>query len=246
MMGRRRWLASLAVVVVLLASAGEARPESANSTVLASGHLTSVVELPLYFRLYVVHLPAATHAAYKSAYTLLYDLSGAPAIAIDGGVGRAMEANSAVFVAAGEEAVVTAEAGEPAELLAFVLTARPNQRAPIFDRPAVTKEIYRTEDPLSGLRQGAYELSLRKMTLPPGATPDPEQRRAGAVIDCVLAGGADLTADGKTETLSAGSVFFEAPGGEYRLANPGDAPLVLLQARLAPEDAPAGRPAAAK
>ena len=239
----------LAVVLVfaLLAMPAVAQPqsESPSPTVLATGHLDSVVELPVYFRLYRVHLPAAQHASYRGSSAMLYDLSGTPAITIEGAAAQPLAQGGGAFVAAGQGVTISASASEPTDLLLLVLSARPNQKPPL-DRPAVTKELFRTGDPLPGLRAGPYEFTLARLTFPAGMPATPAHYRSGAALDYVLAGTGALTADGKTEALSAGMPLFERFGWVNQWANPGDTPLILLQANISREGDPAVHPAAEK
>jgi quercetin dioxygenase-like cupin family protein len=224
----------------------ESPPDSPAQTVLASAHLDSVIDLPLFLRLYRAHLPAAQHASYEGSSAMLYDLSGASAIQIDGAAAQPLSEGAGVFIAAGREVTITATQSEPTELLLFLLTARPNQGGGLISRPAVAQELYRTGDPLPGLKAGPYEFSLVRLSFPPGMQADPAHSRTGAALDYVLAGSGSVTADGKTEVGSAGMALFEGFGWVHSLANPGDAPLVLLQANISREGDPAVVPATPK
>ncbi len=233
------------LVFALLGMPAVAQPQSESpaQTVLATGHLASVVGLPFYFRLYRARLPAAQHATYRGSSAMLYDLSGAVAMEIDGAAAQRLAEGAGAFIAAGQVVTISAPASEPTDLLLFVLSARPNQ-APPLDRPAVTKELYRTPDSLPGLRAGPYEFSLARLTFPAGMPANPAHYRSGAALDYVLAGTGELTAAGKTEATSAGMPLFEGFGWVHRLANPGGMPLVLLQANITREGDPAVHPVA--
>jgi mannose-6-phosphate isomerase-like protein (cupin superfamily) len=224
-----------------------ARAQSDNpvSTVLAVGHLASVVDMPLYVRLYRVYLPAARRASYRGASAMLYDVSGAPAMGINGAAAQPLAEGAGAFIAAGQTATISASESEPADLLLFVLTARPNQLPPL-DRPAGVKELFRTPDPLPDLRAGPYEFSLARLTFPAGMQANPAHYRSGAALDYVLAGTGAVTADGKTEAMTAEMPLFERFGWVHRLANPGGVPLVLLQANISREGDPAVHPVAEK
>src|SRR5258706_13857422 len=75
---RMRTLPGLALVLVfaLLGMPAVAQPQSASpaSALLAAGRLASVIELPLFLRLYRARLPAAQHASYQGSSAMLYDL----------------------------------------------------------------------------------------------------------------------------------------------------------------------------
>ncbi len=215
-------------------------------TPLASGRLASVTGMPLYFRLYRAHLPAAQHASYEGSSAIVYDLSGAATIGIEGGATQPLAEGAGALIAASQTVIIRASASEPADLLLFLLTARPNQRRPVLDRPAVVKELFRTSDPLPGLQEGPYELSLARLTLPAGAAAGPAYSRSGAALDYILAGTAAVTADGKTEMVPAETALFERSGWVHSLANPGAVPLVLLRVSLSQEGVPGLHPAADK
>jgi quercetin dioxygenase-like cupin family protein len=232
---------ALVVTAPGMQAAAQSQPESPDSALLATGHLASVVDMPLYFRLYRAHLPAAQHASYRGSNAMLYDLSGTPAMGIDGAAAQPLTEGTGAFVAAGQTATIGASGSEPAELLLFVLTARPNQLPPL-DRPAIVKELYRTPDPLPDLRVGPYEFSLARRTFPAAMQAGPAHYRSGAALDYVLAGTGALTADGKTEAMSPETPLFERFGWVHRWANPGDQPLILLQANINREGDPATHP----
>jgi hypothetical protein len=243
-------LGKCAVLILVFAVLGmqavaEPRSDSPVSTLLATGHLASVVDMPLYVRLYRVYLPAARRASYRGANALLYDLSGAPEMGIDGAAAQPLAEGAGAFVAAGQTATISAAASEPSDLLLFVLTARPNQLPPL-DRPAAVKELFRTPEPLPDLRAGPYEFSLARLTFPAAMPATPAFYRSGAALDYVLAGTGALTADGKTEPMTAEMPLFEGFGWVHRLANPGGIPLVFLQANISREGDPAVHPVAEK
>jgi len=234
----------MALIFVLLAPVARAQTQPADTvrTPLAAAHLASVVDLPLYFRLYHARLPAAQSTFYHGANAMLYELSGAAAITIDGGAAQTLAEGAGAFLATGQEVTITAASSEPADLLLFVLTALPNQRPPL-DRPAAAVELYRTPDALPGLEAGPYEFSLTRVTFPAGMPTNPPHYRTGAALYCVIAGAGTLTADGKTEPRPTGAAQDEPHGWVHQWANPGDTPLVVLQANISREGEPAVRPA---
>jgi quercetin dioxygenase-like cupin family protein len=243
----RLGLAGLVAFALLrMPAIAEPLSENSASTLLATGHLASVVELPMFLRLYRAHLPAAQHASYQGAIAMLYELSGTAMIEIGGAAARPFPEGAGAFIAAGQEATISAAEAEPTDLLVFLLTARPNQGRRLLSRPAIVQELFRTPDPLPGLKEGPYEFSLLRLTFPPGMPPDPPHSRAGAALDYVLAGTGAASADGKTETGSPGMALFEGFGWVHSLANPGETPFVLLQANISREGEPAVHPAAGK
>jgi len=237
----------LALLFVLLAPLARAQtpPAGTVSTPLAAAHLASVVNLPLYFRLYHARLPAAQSTFYQGSNAMLYDLSGAAAITIDGGAAQTLAEGAGAFLGTDQEVTISAASSEPADLLLFVLTARPNQRPPV-DRPAAAAELYRTPDALPGLEAGPYEFTLTRVTFPAGMPANPPHYRSGAALSCVIAGAGTLIADAKTEPRLTGSAQDEPHGWVHQWANPGDVPLVVIQANISPQGEPAERPAAEK
>lgn len=239
---------ALALVAALVAREAVAQPRSASPapTLLAKGRLASVGDLPLFFRLYRVHLPAAQRAEYEGSSTMVYDLSGEAAIDIGGGATQPLAEGAGAYIAAGQDVTISAAETGPAELLLFVLTARPNERRPLFERPASSAELFRTPEPLQGLEAGPYEFSLSRVTLRAGMPASPAAYRSGAALDYVLSGTGALTADGKTEALRAQTSLVEGIGWVHQWANPGETPLVLLQANISREGDPAVLPAPEK
>ena len=237
-----RRLSSLAVALLFLLPGTRAPAETPAAkpvrTVLATERLASVVDMPLYLRLYGVRLPAAQRASYSGANAMLYALSGAVAVDIAGNA-QSLPEGAGLYVPAAQTATISASGSEPAEVLVFVLTARPNQRRPLLARPANSTELFRTPEALPGLHAGPYEFSLTRVVFPPGMPANPVHYRAGAALYYVLSGTGMFTADGKTEPRPAGTPHFEPFGWVHQWANPGDAPLVLLQANISPEGSPA-------
>src|SRR5260370_33078252 len=101
---------SLAVALLCcvpgLQAAAEDQPAGTVRTLLASGHLDSVVELPLFLRLYRARVPAAQHASYQGSSAMLYDLSGASTIDVEGGASRPLPAGAGVFIPAGQAVTI--------------------------------------------------------------------------------------------------------------------------------------------
>jgi quercetin dioxygenase-like cupin family protein len=227
-----------ALVFALLGVSAEAQPQSETPAVtrLVTGHLTSVVGLPFYFRLYGAHLPPAQHASYRGSAAMAYGLSGEAAIELDGGGVQPLVKGTGAFIGAGQGATIKAAASAPTELLLFIVSALPNQRPP-FDRPAVTKELYRTPDAMPGLKPGPYEFSLARLTFPPGTQEAQPHYRTGAALNYILAGTGSLIADGKTQPMPAGTARAALSGWFHKWANPGDTPLVILEAQITQEGA---------
>ena len=241
----RSTLSALLLATLSSQAFAQSEPVSTARVSLAVGRLPSVVDMPLFFRLYRVSLPAGQLRSYDGSTAMLYVLSGAATIDIDGSF-PSIAAGAAAFIPAGKSVNVGALGSEPTNLLLFVLTPRPNQRKPLLDRPAVTTELCRTPEPIPGLQAGPYELSLTRVTLPAGIPADPPHSPSGAALSYVLAGTGLFSAEGKTEGRTTGMSDFELNGLVYQWANPDGPPLVLLQANLSQEGRPAVVPASTK
>jgi quercetin dioxygenase-like cupin family protein len=221
---------ALLCALAFVAAPPVAWPQS--ETVLATGQLASVVALPVYFRLYRAHLPAGQRSTYRGSSAMLYEISGAATLDFGEGRTQSLAEGAAVFVEPGQGVKITASPAAPSELLLFLLSALPNQKPPL-DKPATTKELFRTGDSLPGLAPGPYAFALTRLTFP-AAMPATQATSpaTGAALDYVLAGSAALTADGKTEKLAAEAVLVESAGWVHSWANPGGEPLVVLRAGI--------------
>src|SRR5688572_24672418 len=161
----RRLAFCLVCAVLVMPAVAQPQSDGPVSTVLATGRLPSVVDLPFYFRLYQARVPPAQKAIYRGSSAMLYGMSGAAAVEIDGAAAQPLAAGAGISIAAGQVAIIRSSGTEPTNLLMFVVSAMPNQRPPL-DRPAVTKEVFRTEVSMPGLKPGPYEFALVRLTFP--------------------------------------------------------------------------------
>jgi quercetin dioxygenase-like cupin family protein len=234
------WLA-LVLSTLALPALAQTQPANTVRTLLAAGHLGSVVDTPLYFRLFTVRLPAMEHVSYGGANSMLYVLSGTLTVALDG-TAQTVSEGAGFFIPAGRAAAFVATGAEPVRFLQFVLSPAAEAQKPPLGGPASAEELYRTPEPLPGLRAGPYEFSLTRVTLPARMPINPSHYRSGAALYYVIAGTGAFTADGKAEPRAAGMPHFEPYGWVHQWANPGDTPLVLLQANISQEGVPAVLP----
>ena len=173
--------------------------------------------------------------------SMLYVLAGTLAVALDDNAQTVSE-GAGVFIPTGRAAVFGATGIEPSHFLQFVLAPAAEAQKPPLGVPASAEELYRTPEPLPGLRAGPYEFSLTRVTLPAGMPVNPPHYRSGAAMYYVIAGRGAIIADGKTEPMAAGAQLFEPYGWVHQWAVPGDTPLVLLQANISQEGVPAVLP----
>ena len=238
----RSWsLLTLILSSLALPALAQSQPANTVRTLLAAGRLISVVDMPLHFRLFAVRLPAMERMSHSGPNSMLYVLSGTLAVALDG-TAQTVSESAGVFIPAGRAAVFGATGAEPAHLLLFFLAPVAEAQKPPLGGPASVEELYRTPEPLPGLRAGPYEFSLTRVALPAGMPANPIHYRTGAALYYVIAGRGIFMADGKAEPRVAGAPHFEPYGWVHQWANPGDAPLVLLQANISQEGIPAVLP----
>jgi quercetin dioxygenase-like cupin family protein len=216
--------------------AGASRPTPVRE-VLASRGLATVVDAPLHFRLLRVTLPRGQSTSYAGPYGFVYALSGELAIVSDGQV-VTLRPGEASFVDAGKPTTLRAMDNDSAMFLHFLLVRATELSASVEGPPATTSELYRTEAPIPGLKPGPYEFSLTRVTFPPRLPANPPHHRSGGALYYIASGTGAITFSGRTEPRPAGSIQYEPSDFVHQWANPGDAPLVLLQANISPEGTP--------
>ena len=224
----------------LLSADAQTQPANTVRTLLAGGRLASVVDTPLYFRLVRVRLPPLEQATYAGPNAVLYDLAGGLTATI-GSTAQTVLEGAGIFIPAD---TATFRAGaEPASFLLFMLSpAADSEKAPLSGA-ATVEDLYRTPGPVPDLKAGPYEFSMTRVALPTGMPMNPAHYRSGAALYYILAGTGAFTAGGKTEPRSAGMPHFEPSGLVHQWANPGETPLVLIQANISQEGIPAVLPA---
>jgi len=240
------WIHVLALTGGLLASTVGAQtpgPPSAAGTgtvraVLASTPLASVVDAPRYFKLVRVHLPATQAATYNGPVGFVLVLDGALDVT-SGADQRSLARGDAALVAKGTGTTFKSAPGKPAEFLHFVLSTAGDLNAPMESSPAIVKELYRTASPIPGLKPGPYEFTLVRVAFPPRFPLNPPHRRSGAALYYIASGTGMFTAAGKTEPRPAGVAHYEPYDLVHQWANPGDEPLVIIQASINQEGVPA-------
>ena len=207
--------------------------------VLASRGLPSVVEAPLYFRLLRVQVPAGQSTGSGGANGFVYQLTGVLEVASDGDLTTLREGEAA-FVVAGKSATLKAVGTAPATFLHFLLLRSADLNLPVGGAPAVVTKLYQNRDPIPGLKPGPYEFTLTRVTFPPRTPTNPPHHRSGAALYSVVAGTGmiTLTSEGRSEARPAGTVQYEPYDFVHQWGNPGDTPLVLLQANISPEGTP--------
>jgi quercetin dioxygenase-like cupin family protein len=221
------------------------QPASTVRTLLAAGRVGSVVDTALNFRLLSVRLPATERVPYSGPDAMVYALSGGFGFDLDGTT-QPLGEGAGAFIPAGRAATFNASGPETANFLLFLLLPAADAQKPLLGPPAVTEELYRSAEPLPGLQAGPYEFSLTRVSLPAAMPANPPHYRSGAVLYYVAGGSGVFIADGKSEPKLTGTPHFERAGWVHQWANPGSAPLVLIQANISQEGVPAVLAAGAK
>ena len=207
-------------------------------TVVGSTPLASLADAPRYFKLVRVHLRAKQTSAYNGPVGFVLIVDGSLEVT-SGADQRSVAKGDGVLVAAGQSAIFKSATGKPVEFLHFVLLTAGELNAPMESRPAVVEELYRTASPIPGLKPGPYEFTLVRVTLPPHFPVNPPHQRSGAALYYIFSGTGMFTTGGNTAPRRAGAAHYEPYDLIHQWANPGDEPLVLIQANISQEGVPA-------
>jgi quercetin dioxygenase-like cupin family protein len=206
--------------------------------ILATVGLPTVVDVPLHYKLLRVSLPAGRSTSSRGANGFLFQMSGVLAVTT-GGDSRTLRDGTAMFVGRDKSTMLKAAGSEPAVFLQFLLLPAADLEKVVEGSAAVVTELYRTAAPIPSLKSGPYEFTLTRVTFPPRMPSNAPHYRSGGALYYVLSGTGMMTVEGKTETKPTGSRLFEPYGMVHQWGNPGDTPLVLLQANISPEGVPA-------
>jgi quercetin dioxygenase-like cupin family protein len=206
-------------------------------TVLAVTSLSSIVDAPLFFKLSKVELASSQTTTYFGPVGLLYTLSGTLIVQTSAGE-QSVRQDDAVLVTANTTYSLRTSGTEPASFLHFVLARSTDVDQAAERPPAVVSELYRSPEAIPDLKPGRYEFTLTRVSYP-RMTPNTPHYRSGAALYYIRSGTGIFIADGKTELKQTGTAHFERHGWLHQWANDADEPLVLLQANISEEGAPA-------
>ena len=230
--------------LLVTAVGAQAPPPSGTSgpgtvrAVLASTPLASLADAPRYFKLLRVHLPAKQTTIYNGPVGFVLVLDGS--LDVTSGADQwSVAKGDGALVAASKNTIFKSASSKSVEFLHFVLSTAGELNAPMESHPAVIEELYRTASPIPGLKPGPYEFTLVHVTLPPHFPVNPPHRRSGAALYYIWSGTGMFTTAGNTTARRAGMVHYEPYDLVHQWANPGDEPLVLIQANINQEGVPA-------
>jgi mannose-6-phosphate isomerase-like protein (cupin superfamily) len=148
---------------------------------------------------------------------------------------------SSISAANGIAALIAGGNG-PSTFLHFLLAPAGDLDRPSETASADVTELYRTADPIPGLKPGGYDLNLTRVTFPAGMPSNAPHHRSGAALYFIIAGTGANTVDGKTEARGPGSLIYEPYALVHQWGNPGKEPLVFLAFNINPEGAAAVLP----
>jgi quercetin dioxygenase-like cupin family protein len=230
-----------AAALVALSTASAAvlaqQPSGILRAVLANTPLATVTDAPRHFRLVRVAIPPRQASSYEGAVGFVFVLSGT----LEAGSGaerQQLARGDAALVPAATRTALRAGGAEPAVFLHFVLAKPDELDRAMESRPATVTELQRT-DAIPGLKPGPQEFTLVRTTFPARQPSNPFHHRSGAALYYVLSGAGLMTVRGaRPETRPGGVVQYEPSTLVHQWANPGDVPLVLVQANISQEGVP--------
>ena len=112
----------------LIDAGAQTQPANTVRALLASGRLASVVDTPLYLRLFRVRLPASEQATYTGPNAVLCELSSALTTSI-GGTTETIPEGGGSFIPAGTTMTFRTNT-DPASFLLFVLSPAADLESP--------------------------------------------------------------------------------------------------------------------
>jgi quercetin dioxygenase-like cupin family protein len=216
-------------------------------TVLALGRLSSIIDAPMSFKLSRVSIPAGEVAIYRGESSMIYVLSGTPAVTVANDR-RSLQQGEGIHLPPGINVSIQADAGATAELVQYQLGRSADLAKSVMSAPASVTDLHQMNIPANALKPGPYEFSMIRVTLPAGASQPRPHTRSGAALYYVLAEGAitmwpsatvdALTGESRTEPRQVGAIQEEPYGFIHSWSPKADAPLILLQANISQEGVP--------
>jgi quercetin dioxygenase-like cupin family protein len=229
--------AAFAMLYVQAGFAQQPAPATVVRTVLGVAALASVIDTPLFFKLSTVQLPVGQTTKYAGPVGFIYVRTGR--LVVQSGVGQqSLQPDDGFLIGSSDTHSLTAGQSEAASFLHFVLARSNELQKAVEQPPASIAQVYQTPRPIPDLKPDHYEFTLTRVRYP-RMEPNPPHYRSGAALYYVLSGTGIFFADGKQEIKKAGTAHFEPRGWVHQWANNADEPLVLLQANVSEEGAPA-------
>jgi hypothetical protein len=104
--------------------------------------------------------------------SILYQPSGSVEVAIGAELTPIM-AGRGMFIATGKSVSLKGTGAEPSTSLVFELVSPAGLSIPADGTPSNVKEIYRTAQPIAGLKPGAHDFNMTRVTFPAGMPSHP-------------------------------------------------------------------------
>jgi quercetin dioxygenase-like cupin family protein len=236
-------LAAAITIALTSLAAAQTAGKGPLRTVLALGRLSSIIDAPMSFKLSRVSIPAGEVAIYRGASSMIYVLSGTPAITVANDR-RSLQQGEGIHLPPGIEVSIQAGAATD-ELVQYQLGRSADLAKSGMSAPASVRDLHEMNIPANALKPGPYEFSMIRVTLPAGASQPRPHTRSGAALYYVLAEGAitmwpsatvdALTGESRTEPRQVGAIQEEPYGFIHSWSPKADAPLILLQANISQE-----------
>ena len=156
-------------------------PSGVTRTVVAATKLQTVTEVPLFFRAVSVSLPPGGKTTLSASSGILYQVSGSTEITFDK-QSRTLTSGEGSFIAAGRSTTLMATGEASSAFLHFFLGPAADLDQPAYGAPAAVRHLYRTSSPIPGLKPGAYDMNLTRVTFPPQMPSNPPHHRSGAAL----------------------------------------------------------------
>jgi quercetin dioxygenase-like cupin family protein len=209
-------------------------PPAITRTVIATTKLSTVTDVPLYFKAVSVTLPSGEKCGVSTANGIVYQISGSTEVALDGET-KMLNAGEGLFIAGGKTSVLKAGSEGPSSFLHFFLAPAADLDRPAESAPAAVKELYRTAAPIPDLRPAGYDFNLTRVTFPAQMPSNPPHHRSGAALYYIISGTEANTVDCKTEARGPGSLIYEPYALVHQWGNPSNEPLIFLAFNINPE-----------
>jgi quercetin dioxygenase-like cupin family protein len=218
-------------------------PPAITRTVVAAAKLPTVTDVPLHFKAVSITLQPDEKSGVSAANGILYQMSGSTEVSLDGEA-KMLNAGEGLFIGGGKTAALTAGNGGLSTFLHFFLAPAVDLDRHAESAPAAVRELYRTANPIPGLKPGGYDLNLTRVTFPAQMPSNPPHHRSGAALYYIISGTGANTVDGKTEAREPGSLIYEPYALVHQWGNPGNEPLIFLAFNINPEGVAAVLPGA--
>src|SRR3954465_11320732 len=110
-------------------------------TVLALGRVSSIIDAPMSFKLSRVSIPAGEAAIYRGESSMIYVLSGTPAVTVANDR-RSVQQGEGIHLLRGIDVSIQAETGATAELVQYQLGRSADLAKSVMSAPASVTDLH--------------------------------------------------------------------------------------------------------